>query len=165
MLSRSVMSDSLRPQGLQPTRPSAYGDSPGKNTGVSCHAFHQGIIPAQGLNPGLPHNRTILYRLSHQGRLLAIIGLPWWLSGKESTCQHRRCMFNPWVRKIPWRRKWQHTPAFLPGKSHGRRSLEVYSPWGCKRVRYDLSSRQQQQAMIIIVLSNIGHTGSKQLHV
>ena len=36
------------------------------------------------------------------------------------------------VRKIPWRRKWQPTPVFLPGESHGLRSLADYSPWGCK---------------------------------
>ena len=35
-------------------------------------------------------------------------------------------------QKIPWRRKWQPTPVFLPGKSHGQRSLVGYSPWGCK---------------------------------
>ena len=40
--------------------------------------------------------------------------------------------FDSWVRKVPWRRKWQSTPALLPGKSHGRRSLIGYSPWGCK---------------------------------
>ena len=40
--------------------------------------------------------------------------------------------FNPWVGKIPWRRKWQPTPVFLPGESHGRRSLVGYCPWGCK---------------------------------
>ena len=51
---------------------------------------------------------------------------------KESVCQCRRHGFDPWVRKIPWRRKWQPTPVFLPGKSHGQRSLEDYSPWGCK---------------------------------
>ena len=39
---------------------------------------------------------------------------------------------HPWVRKIPWRRKWQPTPVFLPGKSHGQRSLVGYSPWGRK---------------------------------
>ena len=49
------------------------------------------------------------------------MGLPKWLSGKESACQFRRCRFNPWVGKIPWRRKWQSTPVFLPGKSHGQR--------------------------------------------
>ena len=48
--------------------------------------------------------------------------LPWWLSGKESACQcrrHRRRGFDPWVGKIPWRKKWQPTPLFLPGKFHG----------------------------------------------
>ena len=55
------------------------------------------------------------------------------LSGKESTCQCRRlksCRFNPWVGKIPCGRKRQPTPVFLPGKFHGQRSLEGYSPWG-----------------------------------
>ena len=55
-----------------------------------------------------------------------------WLSSKESTCQFRRCGFDPRVGKIPWRRKWQPTPVFLPGKSHGQRSLAGYSPWGHK---------------------------------
>ena len=40
--------------------------------------------------------------------------------------------FDPWVGKIPWRRKWQPTPVFLLGKSHGWRSLVGYSPWDCK---------------------------------
>ena len=38
----------------------------------------------------------------------------------------------PGVGKIPWRRKWQPTPVFLPGKSHGQRGMVDYSPWGCK---------------------------------
>ena len=45
---------------------SVHGDSPGKNTGVDCHALLQGIFPTQGLNPGLPHCRQILYCLSYQ---------------------------------------------------------------------------------------------------
>ena len=50
-----------------------------------------------------------------------------------SVClQCRRPGFDPWVAKIPWRRKWQPTPVFLPGKSHGWRSLVGYSPWGHK---------------------------------
>ena len=61
-------------------------------------------------------------------------GLPWWLSSKESTCQCRRHRFDPWVGKIPWRRKWQPTPVFLPGESHGQRSLGGYSPWGHKEL-------------------------------
>ena len=58
-----------------------------------------------------------------------IDGLPWWLNGKESTCQCRRRGFYPWVGKIPWRRKWLPTRVFLPGKSHGQRSLPGLSPW------------------------------------
>ena len=60
-----------------------------------------------------------------------------WLSGKESACQcrgHRRDRFSPWLGKIPWRREWQPTPLFLPGKSHGRKSLMGYSLWGCKEL-------------------------------
>ena len=49
-------------------------------------------------------------------------GLPWRLSNQESACQCRRLRFNPWVRKIPWRRKWQPAPVFLSGKSCGQRS-------------------------------------------
>ena len=63
VLSHSVMSDSLT------SGPSVHGDSPGKNTGVSCHALLQGIFPTQGSNPGLLHCRWILYHLSHQGSL------------------------------------------------------------------------------------------------
>ena len=40
--------------------------------------------------------------------------------------------FDPWVRKISWRRAWQLTPVFLPGESHGQRSLAGYSTWGRK---------------------------------
>ena len=47
-------------------------------------------------------------------------------------CQSRRHGFNPRVGKIPWRGKWQPTLVFLPGESHGRRSLAGHSPWSCK---------------------------------
>ena len=56
-------------------------------------------------------------------------------SGKEPAYQckrHKKCGFNPWVREIPWRRKWQPTPVFLPGECHGQRSLVGYNPWGHK---------------------------------
>ena len=58
-------------------------------------------------------------------------GLPRWLNGKESSCQsrrHKRHGFAPWVEKIPWSRKWQPTPVFLPGKSHEHRILVGDSP-------------------------------------
>ena len=54
-----------------------------------------------------------------------------------SACQrrrHRRHRFDPWVRKIPWRRRWQPAPVFLPGGSHGQRSLVGYSPGGHKEL-------------------------------
>ena len=63
------------------------------------------------------------------------VGLPRGRSGKESTCQYRRCKrcgFYPWAREIPWSRKWQLTPVFFPGKFHGQRRLAGYSPWDCK---------------------------------
>ena len=63
------------------------------------------------------------------------MGFPGGVSGKEPACQcrrHKRWGFSPWVRKIPWRRAWQPTPVSLPGKFHGQRSLEGFSPWGHK---------------------------------
>ena len=55
-------------------------------------------------------------------------GLPRCLTGKESAYQCRRHVLDPWVGKISWRRAWQPTPIFLPGESHGQRSLAGYSP-------------------------------------
>ena len=51
------------------------------------------------------------------------------LPAMQETWRHR---FNPWVRKIPWRRKRQPAPVFLPGECHGQRSLAGYSAWGGK---------------------------------
>ena len=63
------------------------------------------------------------------------------LSSKESAYQCRKCKrhgFDPWVRKIPWRRKWQLVPLFLPGKFHGQRSLERKQSMWLQSVRHDL---------------------------
>ena len=60
------------------------------------------------------------------------IGLPWWLKWQRIRLQCKRPRFDPWVRKIPWRREWLPTPVILPGESHGQRSLGGYSPWGHK---------------------------------
>ena len=89
-------------------------------------------------------------------------GLPWGPSGKESACQcrrHSRRWYNPWVRKILWRRKWQPIPVFLPGESQGKRSLVSCSQWGCKRVTHNLRTKQQQWIWIytwlfVLVLTN-----------
>ena len=50
----------------------------------------------------------------------------------------------PGSGKIPWRSKWQPSPAFFPGESRGQRSLAGPSPWRCKRVRHNLATKQQQ---------------------
>ena len=67
--SRSVVSNSLWPHGLQPTRLLCPCNSPGKNTGVGCHFLLQEIFPTQGLSPGLLPCRQMLYCLSQQGNL------------------------------------------------------------------------------------------------
>ena len=91
-------------------------------------------IPGMGEPDGLLSMES--HRVGHDwSNLAAAAGLPWWLSGKDSACQCRRRTirgFNPWVGKIPWSRKWQPTPVFLPGESHGQRNLAGHSPWDCK---------------------------------
>ena len=73
------------------------------------------------------------------------MGFPKWLSDKESTYQCRRLGSIHW--EDPLEKKWQPTPVFLPRKSHGQRSLAVYSPWGHRRVRHNLTitTKQLQQ--------------------
>ena len=78
--------------------------------------------------------------------------LPKWFNGKESAYQCRscrRCGFNLWVGKIPWSRKWQPTPVFLPGESHGQRSLMGYSPWGHKES--DMTEQLTQTHTVSVV--------------
>ena len=85
VLSHSVVSNSLRPHGLEPPGSSVHGDFQGKNTGVGCHALLQGIFPTQGSNPGLPHCRC----LSHQGnpRILEWVAYPF--SSRSSQPRNR----------------------------------------------------------------------------
>ena len=66
--------------------------------------------------------------------------LCWWLRWYRTCLPCRRPRFNPWVGKIPWRSEWQPTPVFLPGESHGQRSLAGYSPWGRKKL--DMTGQQ-----------------------
>ena len=67
----------------------------------------------------------LLYIWSH-------VDFPCGSDGKESACIAKNPGFDLWFGKIPWRREWQPTPVFLPGKSHGQRILVGYSPWGHK---------------------------------
>ena len=78
-------------------------------------------------------------------------------SGKEPTCQCRRrkrLEFDPWVGKIPWRRAWQPTPVCLPGESHGRRSLEGYSPWS-RRVGHDCRDLAHTVIFVLLLLLRV----------
>ena len=62
---------------------------------------------------------------------------------KKNLPANKRHRFDPWVRKIPWRRKWQPTPVFLPGKSHGQRSLAGYTVHGVTKNQTQLSEHKQ----------------------
>ena len=66
----------------------------------------------------------------------------WW----RIACQCSRCGFNSWIRKIPWRRKWQPAPVFLPEKSHGQRNLEGYSLWDWEEL--DMTERLSMHALM-----------------
>ena len=74
-------------------------------------------------------------------------GFPWWLSGKEFAYQCWICGFDRWVENVPWGRKWQPTPVFLPGESHGQRSLAGCSSWGRKKL--DTIERPNNRPQII----------------
>ena len=89
VLGLSVISNFLQPVYCSPPHSSDHRDSPGKNTGVGCHVLLQGIFPTQGLNPGLPHCRQILYHLSYQGspRILEWVAYPF---SRESSWPRNR---------------------------------------------------------------------------
>ena len=94
-----------------------------------CNAGDLGSIPGLGRSPGEGKG----YPLQYSSMGSRQTGKSDWIKVPPlsphlitSLCSHTR------IRKLPWRRKWQPTPAFPPGKSHGQRSLEGYSPWDHK---------------------------------
>ena len=120
----------LQPYALQPARLLCLWDILGKITGVGCRFLLQDIFLTQGSNLCLLCWQEDLLEKGQLPTQL-FMGFPGGSDSKEPTCQCRRCKkhgFNPWIRKVPWRRKWQSTPLFLPGKYHGQRSLAGYSP-------------------------------------
>ena len=113
--------------------------------------------------------RASLVRCSSFGPLMGLLwanflpslsslwGFPGGASGKESTYQSRWCGFNPWVQKMPWRRKWQPTPVFLPGGCHGQGSLVGCRPWGCSGAQlsnwtHTHKFSQEQNGIIVAIL-------------
>ena len=92
---------------------------------------------SRSASPGLGGRRGLATKGS--GKLAAVrifcillATLPWWLRWERVCLQCGRPWLDPWVQKIPWIRKWQPMPVFLPRESHGWRSLEGYSPLGGK---------------------------------
>ena len=103
---------------------------------MACHSLRMALgyvfvshyQPNKQLFSHVYHIKDI-FKICHFLRLVSM-----WLRCKESTCQCRRCKFDPQVKKILWRRKWQPYPVFLPRKSHGQRNLAGYNPWGVKEL-------------------------------
>jgi len=107
------------------------------NTDDLVSSLHQLLKSLQTFVSGSSVSLAYLTLVQFLLWLLRTIGLPRWHSGKESACQwkrHKRCGFDPWVGKIPWSRKRQLIPVFLPGKFNGQWSLEGYSLWSHKEL-------------------------------
>ena len=95
---------------------------------ASIQSKFRGLLSSP-FTPGTSYHTLLFSYCTNPNLALSNWGLPRWLSGKESVCQCRRCRrcgLDPWVRTFPWRRKWQPTPVFLSGKSHGQRNLVGY---------------------------------------
>ena len=133
--SRSVVSNSSRPHGLQPTRLLRPWDFPGKSTGVGCHCLlHYMMLQLVNYlavsmklmeKAMAPHSSTLAWKI------------PWTEEpGRLQTMGSRR-VGHHWATSLPlftflhWRRKWQPTPVFLPRESQGWRSLVGCHLWGC----------------------------------
>ena len=87
-----------------------------------CNLHFKFSIPCLQFNHVGPHDCSFFF-------FSPKLGFPGGLSGKESACQCRRHGFDPWVKKIPWRRKWQPTAVYLSGKAHGQRSVGSQKSW------------------------------------
>ena len=99
---------------------------------MGCHAFLQGIVPTQGLNPGLPHCRQI-FNSESPGKPLIPARCPKIQFNSDTVQGVSFRYYKPsWVGKISWRREWLPTPIFLPGDFCGQKSLAGYSPWDRK---------------------------------
>ena len=133
VLTHSVVSDSLWAHGLQSARLLCHGIFQARILELVAIRFSRwSFQPSDLTHVSCIAGRFFICWAIGEALITFRKGLPKWLSGKESTCQCRRCGFNPWVGKIPSKRGWLPTPVFLSGKSHGQRSLVGYSPWGHK---------------------------------
>ena len=128
------MSGSSWPHGLQPSRLSVHGDSPGKNIGVGCHALLQGSSQ--------PRDQTqVSFIAGEFFSMVSLLAEPqalWatsealqstWVESKTYSPLETTISTPSWKR---WRRQWHPTPVLLPGESPWTESLADYSPWSCK---------------------------------
>ena len=109
---------------------------PGEHNSQSCTAISLGSAQNQTLCQDCDAR---LLSPSHYPLTRITVLVTQWFSSKNSTCQCRRHRFNPWSRKIPWRREGQLTLIFLPEKSHGQRSLVGYTVHGVAKSQIQLS--------------------------
>ena len=119
---------------------------PGTVSSLSCS-----FIPTLFIPPSTEQNEV-----PQMPTHVILKGFPRWLSGKESTCQCRRCKklrFDPWDAKILWSRKWQPTPVFLSEKSYAQRSLVGYSPGGGKELDTTVQLSIHQRGYIKAIVS------------
>ena len=136
---------------------------------TSCHSSI--IIYLGNFQPG---SQTIAFSCFAFTIWVKVEGFPSGVSGKVSACQWRRCKrhrFDTWVGKIPQSKKWQPTPVFLPGKSHGQRNLVDYSPWSRKESdtaeglsmseSWDLDESLDPKRLCLVVLSDQGYFWKK----
>ena len=114
------------PMDCSPPGSSVHGDSPGKNTGVRCHALLQGIFPTQGSNPSLPHCGQILYHLSHQGspRILEWVAYPF---SRGSSQPRNRTGVSCIVGRILYQVSYQGSPGIDEGHRMFPTLSSVYS--------------------------------------
>ena len=125
--SRSVMSDSLWPHRLY-----SPWNSPGQNAGVSSRSLLQGIFPARGSNPGLPHFRWILYQLSHKGSPRTLEWVAYHFSNRSSRTQDSNQGLLH-CRHILYQLSYQGSPRVLKKKSHLEKEMATQSiilAWG-----------------------------------
>ena len=121
-----------------------------ESTGLLISPILQKVLPIKERKG--PGKRTNCLKTVACSQLLAIISFKGGASGEKSTCQCRRCEFDPWVGKIPWRRKLQPTPVFLPGKFHGQRSLQSM---GSQRVGHDWPTHTHTYAYTYLKRSDV----------
>ena len=109
--------------------------APGNLKSENTERLHPGIFTVTSPHPAMLTklcSRCSLWGPPQRPVLGTLPCFPADSDSKEYSCHVEDTLFHPWVRNTPWRRKWQPTPVFFPGGSHGQRSLAGYSPRGCK---------------------------------